>query len=402
MMLMPLSCMKKENHESSAERDSLTLAQARSLLVNRTPESIEIDVTQSRSLVISNLISEDHEIIKLETGDDYLIGEISKVITFGNRIFILDRGVTKRVFCYDRTGKFLNWIGSRGEGPGEIDDPKDIEVMGNQVYLIDRQCRIFTFDLNGKFLSYFRLPFLSTQFCSFNRQNMLLYNQEKSEQFVDHLIQVKKFQSVVSTDFPIRSEFVSEYSGIQSFARNKNEALFIKMFCDTIFRVDSTRIYPAFVISSSKQIPEDYFSSREKVLDAFSSTVYFRLAPQNFAENETSLVFTSTYQGSLNYHYFDKHTKKHVWFRRFSDDLFQGGLFPPVVVGVDNEYFVYALSMQEMRKNYQNIRSENPENLNVLIKKYPKLKEFLLLSERSSPDDNPALLITKINSKIYE
>lgn len=38
-------------------------------------------------------------------------------------------------------------------------------------------------------------------------------------------------------------------------------------------------------------------------------------------------------------------------------------------MGVDNEYFVYALSMQEMRKNYQNIRSENPENLNVLIKK---------------------------------
>lgn len=400
--LVLTSCANKKAVEGSNERDSLVLSQARPLLVGRIPENIGVDLSQSRSLVTSKLVSDDHEIIKLETADNYLIGEISKVIVHGNRIFILDRGVAKTVFCFDRTGKFINLIGSRGGGPGEIDDPRDIEVVDNRVYLIDRQCRIFTFDLDGRFLSYFRLPFLSTQFCLLNGQSIFLYNQEKSDQFTDHLIQIKQFQSVVSSDFTIRSEFVSDYSGLQSFARNKNKALFIKMFCDTIFRLDSISVYPAFVISSSKQIPSDYFSSRAKVQDAFSSNDYFRLAPQNFAENDASLIFTSTYQGSLNYHYFDKQSRKHVWFKRFSDDLFQGGLFPPVVVGIDDEHFVYVLSMPEMLSNYRSIRSENPEELDVLIQKYPKLKDFFLLCEKSAPDDNPALLVTRVSSKIYE
>lgn len=397
-----LSCKSKEDTFVSNNRDSLIINQAISHYADNTPEILEVKSKENAGLITSKLISDDHKIIKLETSDACLIGEISKVMMTGDRILILDRGITKRIFSFTRQGKFLKIIGKKGGGPGEMDDPRDFEVINQNIYITDRQCRVFKFDQDGNYLTYFRLPFLSTQFCGFSDDNFFFYNRDRSNPYSKSLVQTKGFKSVSSLDFSIQSEFVSNYGVTQAFSRNGNQALFVKFLCDTIFQLDNEKIIPAYVLKSSYSIPDDYYASIPKVNDAFTSAKYWKLANQNFATTTNSVVFSSVYQNLLYYHFFDKETKKHVWFNRHTDDYFQGGIFAPLLVGVHDEYFIYTLSMAGMVATYKNILKENNSDILELKKAYPMLTDFFDLAGISKEDDNPALLLTKINNKLYE
>ncbi|MCK9413576.1 MAG: 6-bladed beta-propeller [Prolixibacteraceae bacterium] len=74
-----------------------------------------------------NLNVKVRSVIKLETSDSSLIGDITKIIFYKNRFFILDRMISKSLFVFDINGKFIAKT-RRGRGPGECVNPKDFMI----------------------------------------------------------------------------------------------------------------------------------------------------------------------------------------------------------------------------------------------------------------------------------
>jgi hypothetical protein len=99
---------------------------------------------------LKNITDSTFQIFPLETNDDCLISKIDKIEIKDNRIYIMDK-LAQSVYIFDMTGKYLNKINSRGQGPGEYVNLSYMTVTDNSVIVIDH--------FIGKQLEYSALDF---------------------------------------------------------------------------------------------------------------------------------------------------------------------------------------------------------------------------------------------------
>lgn len=95
------------------------------------------------------------DVLPLETTQECLLSDIGNIQIMNDNIIILDfrAGICR----FSRDGKFLNKIGSRGQGPGEYLYPKNIMCDGksNRICIQESDGRGDSFkwyDLNGRFI----------------------------------------------------------------------------------------------------------------------------------------------------------------------------------------------------------------------------------------------------------
>ena len=145
---------------------------------HRNEQSSFIDLRQQDSVSIFDIF-ESVDVVFLETNEQSLIGNISKVGCFKNRYYILD-GKQQIVFCFDSIGNFLFRISQRGHGPNEYIYLGDLSIdpYNNQLLLLEPYGNLLVFDLDGQFLSKIRLP---SEVVAYNRvypidENNLLFS----------------------------------------------------------------------------------------------------------------------------------------------------------------------------------------------------------------------------------
>lgn len=397
-----ISCNQQKENGSFSNRDALNYNNTASIYSNSV-DPVTIDVHKSDDVLnTSSIIDTDHKIIKLETTDDCLIGEVSKVVIDQEKIYILDSKIAKKVFCFDMSGKFLYPIGKLGGGPEEMDNPKDFEVTANDVHVIDRQCRVFTFDKEGKYRKVFRMPFLTTQICAFDNTSLFLYSNSDTEN--KYYLTKIEGSEVKSVNFPIQSHYVEAYAIPQAFNRNGNTALFVKFLCDTIFTLSENQLSPTYVIKFPNTFSESVFTDENELQKVFNNTGRFwRLGHMSMAHTNSDLFFIS-FGEKVYHHFLDRKLSKHKAFYRISDDYFFGGLGATPPAGNYQDYFIYPISMPPMMAAYKNTLAgfEERKNEKEINDFNTNFSDFMTLCERSNEDDNPALLLTKINPRIYE
>ena len=91
--------------------------------------------------------------IPLETTDDCLIGDEFSLIVASQDIFV-HHFLEKKIYRFDKTGKFLNPIGKRGQGPGEYNDVFGIyaDDVSQECFILEPYSnRINVYDYNGMF-----------------------------------------------------------------------------------------------------------------------------------------------------------------------------------------------------------------------------------------------------------
>lgn len=118
----------------------------------------------------SFLQKENCRVVLLDTVSDALMGDINKMGVYGDYIVTLDRTVSKQVFVFDKTGKFLRKIGQKGLGPMEYVSPSDFacSIEEDKIFVLDFRLRkILTYSLStGKFLGDIKIkPFASRIHC---------------------------------------------------------------------------------------------------------------------------------------------------------------------------------------------------------------------------------------------
>ena len=114
-----------------------------------------INLSEDVSTVPSLLLSESAEkleIVSLEMTDQSMLGEIRRIQVTDHNIWI-DHGREFYIYRFSRTGKFLNRIGSIGQGPGEyvnyltflVDEDK------KEVYIFSTNNGVLVYDFEGRF-----------------------------------------------------------------------------------------------------------------------------------------------------------------------------------------------------------------------------------------------------------
>jgi hypothetical protein len=98
-------------------------------------------------------------LVQLETTDDCLVSNMFTVKEFNGKYFVIDIKQSA-LFCFDKEGKYLFKIHSRGQGPNEYLYLGDFnfDPYNNQLILLDPWGAILLYDLEGNFISKTRLP----------------------------------------------------------------------------------------------------------------------------------------------------------------------------------------------------------------------------------------------------
>jgi hypothetical protein len=114
--------------------------------------SISVDGKPFQTIMASHLFKPPKTII-LQTGKEFLIGNIESLLVFDGLIYILDSFIAKGVFVFNMDGKFIGKIGSLGKGPGEYTNISDftIDTVNQELYLLANQ-RIHKYTADGTFI----------------------------------------------------------------------------------------------------------------------------------------------------------------------------------------------------------------------------------------------------------
>lgn len=99
-----------------------------------------------------NELVEDIYYLKLDTQDDALFSEVTKLIVLEDKIIVFDRA-GKRIVVFDEKGNFLFRILNPGDGPGQY---KELETISynqeNGQFILAAIGKLLWYDVNGRFL----------------------------------------------------------------------------------------------------------------------------------------------------------------------------------------------------------------------------------------------------------
>ena len=109
------------------------------------------DVSTVPSLLLSE-VAEKLEIVLLEMTDQSMVGEIRRIQVTDHNIWI-DHGREFYIYRFSRSGKFLNKIGSIGQGPGEYTTYSTflVDEDKKEVYIIANTNGVLAYDFEGNF-----------------------------------------------------------------------------------------------------------------------------------------------------------------------------------------------------------------------------------------------------------
>lgn len=169
----------------------------------------------------TKLYLEDELSIKgISENGDFIFAEARSIAVDRNeRIFICDRKEAN-IKIFDRSGNFLNTIGGRGQGPGEMSDPGKVCVSNNnELVVLDFQnrCLLF-FSHEGKYLKTLKsrgMLLLGLRLDS--KGNFIVSTLKLSQSFPEY--ELMKFDPHLNPLFKIGSmPYQQNYSALNPFA----------------------------------------------------------------------------------------------------------------------------------------------------------------------------------------
>ena len=206
------------------------------------------------------------ELIPLETNENCLLDIIPSPSVILNDSIILF-SVTNRLYVFDRTGKFLNQVGERGQGPNEYIFISDffLNKDNSNIYITDL-VKVLEYNVNGTFVSSFMKPVVDSEplsYCSYIGENIFIgqknyngTNECKYYLFNNNGVIVKCFPNYILFNKKDQSLSTIDGSLIPVWVDNQ---LFLKDFInDTIYTYTNSILQPAYIFDFGKySIPKD-------------------------------------------------------------------------------------------------------------------------------------------------
>ena len=150
MLLFCFSCSSKSGSDAVGKSDAG---------LSVTVDLVDyIEGEKEDEIALSGLV-DSLAYIPLQTPDDLPVDVLLAVKMSPDEIFVMDR--QQKLYRFDSHGRFLNLIGSRGEGPSEYVSAVDFEIDASQdvVYLFDiYRKKIKVYQMSGAFVQDIVVP----------------------------------------------------------------------------------------------------------------------------------------------------------------------------------------------------------------------------------------------------
>lgn len=388
-LVLGFSCTGKK--QASPEVDQQEIQLVVSDNVGNIPrvesDYTEIDATDMKALSYTEFIDEfidDVHFVQLSS--DELIGNITKLQIFEDRIYVLDSFSAKKVFIFDRQGKLLKVIDDQGGGPKEYCQLGDMYINEDtrELIIADLRGKYVHYNLNGEWLrstsviseSYYDYPM--GQDSAFN---FMVY---------DYSLVLSKGSEVLKKAFPVYP-IQRQVAVRDPFAKTGlGELLYIPLCCDTVYQLNRDLTYRAKYFVKLKN---SVWKHRDEELSYQEHTDLIikgctELGNAIF-ENEKFFAFTMNERDDnlikVQACFYNKEKKKTFYFditKPFDrNQVLKKGMFSignPICLYGD--YFVTSFIPVPIK-----------ENVHLLN------KEYLKIMNAGTDDTNPALVFYKLN-----
>ena len=280
--------------------------------------TISVDVPKIKPFKIDDMLF-NVKYIPLETNRQSIIGEISKVVCFNDRFYILDSAITGSVYIFDKDGKYISKISRKGEGPGEYTRIYDFDIdrFANEIVIFTGSpLKIIRNTMEGKFISEIHPPCYADKFIPLQNKISAIYleygdntpflKEEYNLIFVDSTSTLKG--GVLKYDHSRISNHFSK--GLSIFYHYDSNSYFYPALKDTIYRVGLNQITPVYAFnfgkdSFAKRILQKDVNEQDKYFEEQSPPSFFYI----FETNHVLCYFFSCNKG-LYRGYYSKSTGK--------------------------------------------------------------------------------------------
>lgn len=388
-LVLGFSCTGKKQASPEVDQQEIQLVVSDNVGSIPRVESgyTEIDATDMKALSYTEFIDEfidDVHFVQLSS--DELIGNITKLQIFEDRIYVLDSFSAKKVFIFDRQGKLLKVIDDQGGGPKEYCQLGDMYINEDtrELIIADLRGKYVHYNLNGEWLrstsviseSYYDYPM--GQDSAFN---FMVY---------DYSLVLSKGSEVLKKAFPVYP-IQRQVAVRDPFAKTGlGELLYIPLCCDTVYQLNRDLTYRAKYFVKLKN---SVWKHRDEELSYQEHTDLIikgctELGNAIF-ENEKFFAFTMNERDDnwikVQACFYNKEKKKTFYLdieKPFDrNQVLKKGMFSIVnPICLYGDYFVSSFIPVPIK--------ENAHLLN---------KEYLKIMNAGTDDTNPALVFYKLN-----
>jgi hypothetical protein len=302
---------------------------------------IDIDQIETKDTIYASSIFRKVNTIILEDSDNAIIGVIDGMQIFDNFIFVLDSWKAKRLFVFNREGKYIRQIGNSGNGPGEYINISDfcIDPNNRNIYVLDNwKNTILSYSVDdGKYIGSIKLRNdISTRYIACNN-NKLYVNicPHKLSQGDDLLIEVDSETSKSKTYISAEQYNLGWNRGVFSdfnFFASKNYPLkYVELYMQTVFAITNDSIYPYITVKSDDWVKKtDILTEEEFNASIWEGTMsqYDIIDERNRVERIHSYmewddyVYFEYYQKMNTYPViYNKKTQESIHYGYFKNDL---------------------------------------------------------------------------------
>ena len=238
---------------------------SQSLLCRSDNEMLELEIQLDRNFLPFDSLMDFVSFVKLETTENNLVGSVSQILFARNKIVVVDSYVSKTITVYDKSGKFLNRIGTLGQGPGEYSYLGHVTLTPDKsmVVVVDMGSGYLKyFGLDGNFVKSKKTPFWFSS-CEFITDEIIAGNYdggntlygENNSQYKPQLIITNLQGNVFHSGFKSYYNKKFTMSTMMPLRKFEDEVFYSPPFSDTIYHLTQKGIYPKYHLNMSRTKP---------------------------------------------------------------------------------------------------------------------------------------------------
>lgn len=323
------------------------------------------------------------EYIPLETNPRCLINNIVEIKFFGDSIFIINETGwnIKEILIFNTSGKFLGNFGDIGQGPEEIDSPRDI-IRHSENFLIWDKRKVAEFDKEGRFTRKLFDAFLHGNKLFIDADMIHLYH---ATEYPGMITQYDFDGKLIDTIKPLSPDHInSAFEGENVTYTNHGYNLFAPSF-DTVWTVKDNSIKPKYVFDFNGEMTlqvlfQNYAVNNPvemiKILGSYQTSNV-----RTYLENEDHLLLLSFRARKRAYKIIRKENNQQLDFISCVNDI-DNGLFETPITLSDSHMII---PLQPM-KIIDHLKKNVPDKESPFGKMAQDIKET----------DNPVLMLCKL------
>ena len=400
-----LGCAGCASQNSSVHRYAQAISQGKEMQ-RVSGEYIEIDTRKAEKMGLYDLYERVLSMDFLPLSSTEIIGELTGMHIYKDRIYILDR-ITEKIFIFDRSGALIKAINGKGRGPKEYLGIRVITIdpFVDELLVPDRLAAVtLHYDLEGNFLR--KSARVTCEAIMALDTNLVLlsmgYGQSFDSQISYGLVSLKTDSVAVEyRAFPhndLQKKFAIPNSRDILTKNVYGDIFYTPRASDTVYQILSDSTYRVrYGIKTSRSFweaqPDAPFTSLDEYFDLMDDNGY-SLYGGDLLESEEYLHFSLEMIDNRHYYFYDK--RLHQAYEKVvsSQDttIMQQSrritVTPPNPIALDGKRFVgsiepgLVLGIQAMVKKDPSFYFHDPR--------------FLKIVENFEQDGNPVLVFYEL------